>query len=205
MIVSIKGALRKASLVSAVIETQGIGYFVHLPLTTASRLPQVGEQVELHTHVVYREDSQAIYGFGHEQERDFFALLIDKVSGVGPKVAITMMSKLELSSLVAAIQNAEAVVLAKTPGIGKKTAERVVIELKDKLSGFANLEHSGTAPSGQSGQDSLGSVDQKIEDAALALVALGYKPAEARKSVKRVVESLGESASSEALIKAALG
>lgn len=205
MIVLIEGKLLKATPLSAIITAGGIGYAVNIPVTTAEKLPQNGETVSLHTHAVYREDSQALYGFWSEADRDFFALVIEKVSGVGPKVAISLMSKLPLGSLISAISSENAALLAQTPGIGKKTAERIIIELKDKLSSFSATSGpdpqfpSTTSDTGSSGDAS------KLEDAALALQALGYKQTEAKKAINKVVETLGPNLSTEALIKAALG
>lgn len=202
MIVSIEGILERATPLSAVVNANGIGYLVNVPVTTAAKLPSLGAKAKLHTHAVYREDTQALYGFATEEERDFFALLIEKVSGVGPKVAIGMMSKLELGSLVAAIASEDVALLSKTPGIGKKTAERVVIELKDKLAAFRSGVHAaGIAPS--SGAARAAAV--AAEDAELALIALGYKQADARKSVEKALAKLGPQASTEALLKLALG
>ena len=205
MIVSIEGILERATPLSAVVSTGGIGYMVSIPVTTAGKLPQAGETVKLHTHAVYREDSQALYGFAHEEERDFFALLIEKVSGVGPKVGISMMSKLDLGSLIDAISSENAVLLAKTPGIGKKTAERVIIELKDKLAPFAQGRAELASASRADPSFSPTSPSSSEEDVVLALVALGYKPAEASKAVSKAAERLGPKAATEALIKAALG
>lgn len=204
MIVSIEGVLERATPLSAIIVAGGLGYLVNVPVTTASKLPAAGAKTKLFTHAVYREDSHSLYGFKSEEERDFFALLIEKVSGVGPKVAIGMMSKLELPSLVSAISSGDANLLAKTPGIGKKTAERVIIELKDKLGGFGS--HGGglssiVTPLGTSATSGGSSED----DAILALVTLGYRQIDAAKSVAKAAEKLGKSASTEALIKAALG
>lgn len=205
MIVSIEGILERATPLTAIVNAGGLGYLVNVPVSTAAKLPVVGEKVKLHTHAVYREDSQALYGFAQEEERDFFALLIDKVSGVGPKVGISMMSKLELSSLISAISSSDAALLAKTPGIGKKTAERVIIELKDKLATFAS--HSSSPLQGLVTPDTsqTPSAASYKDDAILALLALGYKQADATKSIEKAATQLGESASTEALIKSALG
>lgn len=207
MIVFIEGILERATPLSAIVNSSGLGYLVNIPVTTAARLPQTGERVKLHTHAVYREDSQALYGFNTEEERDFFALLIDKVSGVGPKVGIGMLSKLELPSLVSAISSGDAVLLAKTPGIGKKTAERIIIELKDKLAAFAwSAKADGSfqlqAPDAPAPQSGTATAE---EDAIMALTALGYKQADAAKYVKKALDTLGPNASTEALVKAALG
>lgn len=203
MIVHIEGKLLRATPLSAIVSAGGLGYAVNVPVTTAEKLPANGEAVSLHTHAVYREDSQALYGFWTETERDFFALVIDKVSGVGPKVAISLMSKLQLSSLVDAIRSENAVLLAKTPGIGKKTAERIIIELKDKLASFypAPIGASHSAIDDSEGEAS----SSTIEDAVLALQALGYKATEAKKAIDKVVSKSGPSISTEAMIKAALG
>ncbi|MBK1880197.1 Holliday junction branch migration protein RuvA [Pelagicoccus mobilis] len=205
MIVSIEGILERATPITAIINAGGLGYLVNIPVSTASKLPANGEKVKLHTHAVYREDSQALYGFANEEERNFFQLLIEKVSGVGPKVGISMMSKLELPSLISAISNEDAVLLAKTPGIGKKTAERVIIELKDKLSAFARTADTNPLQGMVSGSPAASSEGSHKDDAILALLALGYKQTDASKAVGKAVDALGPNASTEALIKAALG
>ncbi len=205
MIVLIEGKLLKATPLSAIISAGGLGYAVNIPLTTAEKLPQNGEIVTLHTHAVYREDSQALYGFWEENDRDFFELVIDKVSGVGPKVAISLMSKLPLGNLISAISSEDANLLAKTPGIGKKTAERIIIELKDKLTIFASASQSMDLTSVNRTVSAESEESSKLTDAALALQALGYKQVDAKKAISKVVEKLGPSISTEAIIKAALG
>lgn len=205
MIVLIEGKLLKATPLSAIISAGGIGYAVNIPVTTAEKLPQNGESVSLHTHAVYREDSQALYGFWNEADRDFFALVIEKVSGVGPKVAISLMSKLPLGNLISAISSEDAVLLAKTPGIGKKTAERIIIELKDKLTSFPIVSGSSDFPSANKSGTIQNQESSKLEDAALALQALGYKQSDAAKAISKVIESQGPNLSTEAIIKAALG
>lgn len=206
MIVLIEGTLVKATPLSAIISAGGIGYAVNLPVTTAEKLPQNGENVRLHTRAVYREDSQALYGFWEESERDFFTLVIEKVSGVGPKVAISLMSKLPLNGLISAIAAEDANLLAKTPGIGKKTAERIIIELKDKLNEFTVFgQNQDTGPSASESPKAPAQSHSKSEDAVLALQALGYKKSEAEKAIVRAMEQEGADLSTEALIKAALG
>ncbi|MDQ8197716.1 Holliday junction branch migration protein RuvA [Pelagicoccus enzymogenes] len=206
MIVSIEGILERATPLTAIINAGGLGYLVNIPVSTAAKLPANGEKVKLHTHAVYREDSQSLYGFANEQERNFFQLLIEKVSGVGPKVGISMMSKLELPSLLSAIGSEDAVLLAKTPGIGKKTAERVIIELKDKLGAFSQSAGASALPGFVSDANAPAKAGvNHTDDAILALLALGYKQNEASKAVGKAVDALGPNASTEALIKAALG
>ena len=133
MITSITGQLVTATPLTATIEVGGFGYEVHIPVTTAERLPSLGQQAKLHTVAVYREDSQTLYGFSTEEERNFFRLLVEKVTGVGPKMALSVLSKLSLATLKGAIAAGDIGLLSKCPGIGKKTAERLVIELRDYL------------------------------------------------------------------------
>ena len=165
MIVSIQGTLIASTAVLAVIESGGLGYEVHLPVTTAEKLPPPGAQVRLHTHAVYREDAQMLYGFATVAERDFFRLLIGQVSGVGPKSALTIMSKLSLNVLDNAIR-----------------------------AGATGAETGDTTPT-----------DTHQRDAVAALVALGYKPADADQAIRRAALALGAGAATDKLIKKALG
>lgn len=203
MITSLSGLLVSATPLSAVIETGGIGYEVHIPVTTAERLPSPGAPVKLHTLAVYREDSATLYGFASEEERDFFRLLVEKVTGVGPKMALSVLSKLSLPTLKGAIAAGDVGLLAKCQGIGKKTAERLVMELRDKLNP-ADLGHV-TPGAGGISAEATPAGENKIRDAVLALTALGYKAADADKAVRQAWVALGAKASTEALIKKALG
>lgn len=201
MIASLRGVILSATPLRAVIEVGGIGYEVHIPVTTAGRLPANGQQALLHTYVVYREDSQAIYGFASAAERDFFRLLIEKVNGVGPKVALGLMSHFALGDLQAAIAAGNAEGLSKCPGVGRKTAERIILDLKDKL-GVAGVI-AAALPAGIGA--ALAGSSSAAADAVAALVALGYKLPEAEKSIGKAVAAIGANASTEALIKKALG
>jgi Holliday junction DNA helicase RuvA len=199
MITSIRGTLTESALIRAVVEIDGFGYEVHLPVTTAERLPAVGSTVKLHTLVVYREDSQTLYGFAAAEDRDFFRLMIEHVTGIGPKMALSIMSRLSLPMLQAAIRAGDIASLSKCPGIGKKTAERLVIELKGRVGageGAAGaVLASGSPPIGKSSHS----------DAVAALVALGYKLADADEAVRRASLTLGAAATTESLIRRALG
>lgn len=199
MITRITGTLVAATPLHAVIETGGLAYEVNIPVTTAEKLPPTGQQARLHTLVVYREDSQTMYGFSSEEERDFFRLLVEKVSGIGPKTALSIFSKLSLATLQSAIVGGDVALLAKCPGIGKKTAERLVIELRDKLGAT-----SATTTAPTVGEAATAPAENKIRDAVLALVALGYKAPDADKAVRQALVALGPIASTEALIKRAL-
>jgi holliday junction DNA helicase RuvA len=184
-----------------VVELNGLGYELSVPTTTAEKLPSPGAVVRLHTHIVYREDSQTLYGFTTSEERDFFRLLIEKVTGVGPKMALSIMSRLSLPSLRGAIAAGDVATLAKCPGIGRKTAERLVIELKGLF-----IPSSGAAiASGVPAAGSAGEGANPQRDAVMALIALGYKAPDADKVVRQAWISLGPAATTEQLIKKALG
>jgi Holliday junction DNA helicase RuvA len=198
MITSIQGTLVAATPLHAIVELNGLGYEVNIPVTTAEKLPAPGVSVRLHTHVVYREDAQTLYGFASAEERDFFRLMIEQVTGVGPKVALTIMSKLSLPLLQGAIRMGDIGTLAKCPGIGKKTAERLVVELKSKVGTMGAATLSSDASSGEPPAPSA------HRDAVAALVALGYRAADADTAVRQAALSLGAKATTETLIKKAL-
>lgn len=198
MITSIQGTLTSATPLRAVVELDGFGYEVNVPVTTAEKLPSPGATVKLHTLVIYREDSQTLYGFATPAERDFFRLMIENVTGVGPKVALSIMSRLSLPLLESAIRLGDIGTLAKCPGIGKKTAERLVVELKSKV-GAAD---PASAVSGSSPSETTGSTAHR--DAVAALIALGYRGADADEAIRRAALALGPTATTEALIKRAL-
>jgi Holliday junction DNA helicase RuvA len=202
MIASLRGTLVSATPLHAVIEVGGVGYEVNVPVTTAEKLPAAGQQVFVHTTVVYREDSQAIYGFASSAERDFFRLLIEKVSGVGPKVALALMSHLSLPVLQGAIASADGDLLSKCPGIGRKTAEKIILELRDKLGAIVAIAPART--DGVIGA-TAGVSSPALADATAALVALGFRPPDADKAVRKALAALGPDASAEALIKKAFG
>jgi Holliday junction DNA helicase RuvA len=200
MITSIQGTLANATPLHAVIELNGFGYEVNIPVTTAERLPGVGTFVKLHTLVIYREDAQILYGFSTAADRDFFRLMIEHVSGVGPKVALTIMSRLSLPLLEGAIRMGDVATLAKCPGIGKKTAERLVVELRSKM----GVAESVSALAAGESTPGASATDSPHRDAVAALVSLGYKAADADQAIRRAALTLGGKTSTEALIKKAL-
>jgi len=198
MITSIQGTLTEATPLRAIIELNGFGYEVNIPVTTAEKLPANGTVVKLHTLVIYREDAQTLYGFATPTDRDFFRLMIDHVTGIGPKSALSIMSKLSVELLESAIRSGDVALLARCPGLGKKTAERLVIELKSKV-GVTGPIVPGTSSSGsQAGEPSA------HRDAVAALLALGYRAQDADSAVRQAGLALGARASTEALIKKAL-
>ena len=198
MITSIQGVLAESGLVRAVIELDGFGYEVNIPVTTAERLPPAGSQVKLHTLVIYREDSQTLYGFATAEDRDFFRLMIENVTGIGPKMALSIMSRLSLPLLQGAIRAGDISTLSKCPGIGKKTAERLVIELKSRVSA------PGASSPALTAADGAPAAGMPHADAVAALVALGYKVGDADEAVRRASLALGTKATTESLIKKAL-
>lgn len=202
MITSIQGLLTECTPLRAVVELNGFGYEVNIPVTTAEKLPAPGVQVKLHTLVIYREDAQTLYGFASPAERDFFRLMIETVSGVGPKLALTIMSRMSLAVLEGAIRDGDVNSLSKCPGIGKKTAERLVVELRAKVGASAGL----SPVAGPAGSEfaATPSGDTTLRDAILALSALGYKQADADAAVRRAQIALGAGATTEKLIKRAL-
>ena len=200
MIAFIQGTLAEATPLHAIVEIGGFGYEVNIPVTTAEKLPAPGAKVKLHTLVIYREDAQTLYGFATAAERDFFRLMIEHVTGIGPKSALTIMSKLSLAVLESTIRSGDVGTLSKCPGIGKKTAERLGVELKGKVGGGATAAPGATDSTTVEGVGG----DTRHRDAVLALTALGYKAAVADEAVRRAALALGASASTEALIKKAL-
>ena len=205
MITSIQGVLTEASPLRAIIEIAGFGYEVNIPVTTAEKLPAPGATVKLHTLVIYREDAQTLYGFATPADRDFFRLMIETVSGVGPKLALTIMSRMSLPVLEAAIRDGDVNGLSKCPGIGKKTAERLVVELRAKVGATGSGSPVARAADGAAGTGTPAPAGNTIfRDAVLALGALGYKPADADAAVRRAQVALGADATTEKLIKRAL-
>jgi Holliday junction DNA helicase RuvA len=198
MIISIEGTLTESGLARAVVEVGGFGYEVNIPATTAERLPPAGSKVKLHTLVIYREDAQTLYGFATSDDRDFFRLMIENVTGIGPKGALSIMGRLSLALLQGAIRAGDIATLSKAPGIGKKTAERLVVELKGRVGGVSGSVPAVAAAVGGDGAS-------PHADAVAALVALGYKIGDADGAVRRASLALGASATTEALIKKALG
>jgi Holliday junction DNA helicase RuvA len=176
-----------------------VGYEVNVPVTTAERLPKLGAEVFLLVHHVFREDGQALYGFAVAEEREFFKLLVEKVSGVGPKMALNILSRLALPILRDAIIRGDVALLSQCPGVGKKTAERLVMELKDKV----GLDGPGAAPAAAA--TIVSAQPTPATDAVAALIALGFKGPDADKGVRAALAKLGAGATADQLVKAALG
>ena len=198
MIARLKGTVLESSHLLVVLEAGGVGYEVHIPVTTAEKVPAIGAECSLFIHSVYREDSSTLYGFAGRDDRDFFRLLVEKVSGIGPKIGISILSRMSTDLLRSAIASSDVGLLSKCPGIGKKTAERLVIELKDKV----GLASTGSVTS--LGETDVSGGASTFQDAVASLMTLGYKPADADKLVRKAVSKLSADAAVEALIKTAL-
>ena len=175
------------------LDVQGVGYEIDAPMTTFYDLPDVGAEVTLFTHLAVREDAHTLFGFITLTDRDLFRSLL-KVNGVGARLALTILSGMESQTFVACVQGGDTAALVKLPGIGKKTAERLIIELRDRLEASTT---SATMASARPGA----AVSNPVEDAVSALVGLGYKPQEASQMV-RVIDSTNMS--SEDIIRSAL-
>lgn len=193
MIGRITGKLIDKQAQGLLIDVQGVGYEVLVSLNTFFDLPEVGQQVTLHTHFVVREDVQQLYGFLTQRERQLFRDLI-KVNGVGPKVALAILSGISVDDFVATVLNNDVVALVRLPGIGKKTAERLLIEMRDRVKDWQPAISPSAAPA----------VGAFQEDAQSALLALGYKVQEAAKMVAAAARQAGDVQSSEELIRLAL-
>lgn len=167
------------------VDVQGVGYEIDAPMSTFYQLPNLGEPVTLHTHLVVREDAQLLYGFASLAERALFRSLI-KVNGVGPRMALTILSGMSADEFVVCVQDNNAAALMRLPGVGKKTAERLIIELRDKLKDQLGT----TAPAAGSGAAGAVAVaSSPVADAVSALIALGYKGAEASRMVRALETS----------------
>ncbi|MFZ5803122.1 MAG: Holliday junction branch migration protein RuvA [Candidatus Omnitrophota bacterium] len=177
----LRGKLIEKTATGAVLEVHGVGFQLQIPVSTYETLPGLGDEVRLLTHFVVREDAQALYGFSTEDERKLFCLLIS-VSGIGPKIAMTIMSGIRITDLKRAIVEGRLEILQAIPGVGKKTAERLVVELREKLADEADR----FAPDPGIKTDLPSSL---IKDAMEALTALGYRRTEAKTAVEKVVRS----------------
>ena len=197
MITFLAGKLAAALPTQATIDVGGVGYEILIPLSSYDRLPAPGQPVHVLTHLHVREDAHILFGFMTAAERDLFRLLVNNVSGIGPKLALAVLSGMSVSNFKSAVVNSDAASLAKISGLGKKTAERIVLELKDKLGVAAAWEAASAthAPTAEQSQ---------ANEAVLALIALGYKQVDAHKAVRELQEKQPEIQSAEELVKLAL-
>src|SRR5215471_12163343 len=197
MISFLHGKLIEALPTQVVLEVNGVGYEVLIPLSSYDKLPQPGQEVKLLTHLAIREDAHVLYGFMTAAERDLFRLLVGTVSGIGPKIALNVLSGISVTAFRGAVANGDIKALSQISGVGKKTAERIVVELRDKV-GAAGAWEAASA------QRSLSPADQRVNDAVLALLALGFKQVEAHDLVRKVQANIGPQATVEELVRGCL-
>lgn len=195
MIAYLKGVLAEKDIAKVVVECGGVGYEAAIPISTFDRLPAEGEGVKLYTHHEVREDAQLLFGFATTQERDMFEL-ITSVSGVGPKLALAVLSGLTVGDLQLAVSQGDAKRLASVKGIGKKTAERIVVELRDKINPIEALANATAETSKEQGV--------VLRDAMLALTALGMGEDLARAKVQKVLADEPTLADVEVILRRAL-
>jgi Holliday junction DNA helicase RuvA len=198
MIGRIRGILVHKHPPDILVEVGGVSYEIQVPMTTLFQLPELGSEVSLLTHFVVREDAQLLYGFIDERDRGLFRQLI-RVSGVGPKLALTILSGMDAASFARCVQRDDISSLVALPGVGRKTAERLLVEMRDKLRDWFGTLEEGQAQAGVAGRTALSDI---VADAEGALVALGYKPQEASRVVAAVNDD--SAANSEELIRRAL-
>src|SRR5882757_7888431 len=190
MITFLHGRLVEALPAQVTVDVQGVGYEALIPLSSFDKLPAVGAEIKLLTHLVVREDAHVLYGFMTGGERELFRLLINTVSGIGPKIALNILSGINATAFRGAVANGDVKALSQISGVGKKTAERIVVELKDKVGAAGAWEAS-------SAQRGLSPEDQKVNDAVLALMALGFKQVEAHDAVRKAQGAQGPQATVE--------
>ena len=196
MITFLRGHLAESFPNRAVVDVGGVGYGVHIPISTYDALPGVGQPVRLLTHLQVREDAHDLYGFASEEERDLFRLLINQVSGIGPKLALAVLSGMPVATFKACVARNDLAALSRIKGVGKKTAERIVVELRDKVGVTAAWE---AATAGQTPP-----LQSHANDAVLALVSLGYRQPDAHKAVEQFLKDTSGEPGTDVILRGAL-
>ena len=197
VITFVRGKLVEALPTRVVVDVGGVGYELIIPLSSFDRLPQLGHEVHVLAHLNIREDAHVLYGFMTEEERELFRMLVNTVSGIGPKIALNILSGMKPVMFRGAVANADVKSLSQISGVGKKTAERIVVELKDKVGQAGAWEAAGAARSSTP-------EEARLRDAASALIALGFKPVEAADAVRGAVAMLSAKATIEDIVRACL-
>jgi len=197
MITFLHGKLVEALPTQVIVDVHGVGYEALIPLSSFDKLPPPGSDIRLLTQLIIREDAHILYGFMTTAERDLFRLLINTVSGIGPKIALNILSGVTVTAFRGAVAGGDVKSLSQISGVGKKTAERIVVELRDKIGATGVWEAA-------SAKHALSPDDQRLNDAVLALMALGYKQPEAHDSVRSAQAMLGAGATVEDLVRSCL-
>jgi len=196
MITFLHGQLVEKLPTQITVNVAGVGYEVLIPLSSYDKLPEPSSEVHVLTHLSVREDAHVLYGFMTAAERNLFRLLVNTVTGIGPKLALNVLSGISVPAF-RAVANGDIKALSQISGVGRKTAERIIVELKDKIGPAGSWEAA-------SEQRSLSAEDQKVNDAVLALIALGFKQVEAHESVRAALSVLGQGATLEDLVRVCL-
>jgi len=205
MIARLTGTVVEKELMDVVLDVHGVGYELSVPLSTGDKLPDIGNEVTLLTEMVVREDDIHLYGFATKAERTVFRLLTSAVSGVGPKLALSVLSAMGISDFAQAVLQSDLKRLSKVPGIGKRTAERMVVELRDKAAGMLSAEGLSEVVASAAEATSGKVMSADATDAIKALETLGFKHDQAEKAVVAVLETVGADARAETIIRRALG
>lgn len=191
MIGSLRGRLTRKAPPALIVDVNGVGYELEAPMSTFYRLPELGSEVELHTHLVVREDAHLLYGFATEDERRLFRDLL-RVTGIGPKIGLALLSGIDVDTFMRCVEAQDVAALTRIPGVGRKTAERLLVEMRDRIRALGQLTPESPR---------IGVLAGARAEAYAALVALGYKPVE----VNRLLQSVDqEGAATEELIRRAL-
>ena len=197
MITHLSGTIVESSPAQVIIDVQGVGYELQIPTSSFSSLPAAGKKAQIFTHLAIRDDAHILYGFATAKERELFRLLVHTVSGIGPRIALNVLSGMSPRDFSLAVREANTKRLSQISGLGKKTAERIVVELKDKLATTTLWESSVNEESDET-------TNGVAQDAIAALTALGYKPSDASKRVEAAQKMLGTDVELDKLIKASL-
>jgi holliday junction DNA helicase RuvA len=195
MITHLRGHLAESFPNRAIVDVAGVGYEVHIPISTYDALPGPGQPVSLLTHHQVREDAQELYGFASSTERDLFRLLINQVSGIGPRIALAVLSGMPVDRFKACVATGDLVALSRIKGVGKKTAERIVVELRDKV---------GVAAAWQAAPGNVPPLESHAMDAVLALVSLGYRQTDAQKAVHQFLAATPGELATDIILRGAL-
>lgn len=199
MIAYLRGILLESSFSQVIIDVNGVGYEVNIPLSTFDKLPLEGGETALFVHTAVREDAITLFGFATKEERELFKILIG-VSGIGGKLANAILSAMAVENFVGAVKSGQASILSKIPGVGKKTAERLIVELKDKLDNFDTVAVGVKADGSKLSQGDT----QAIDDVITALTQLGYKRDQATSVVQKLVSEIDGEFKAEELLRYAL-
>ena len=197
MITFLRGTLEESLPTQIVVDVGGVGYRVFIPLSSYDRLPPTGAPIKVLTHLQVREDAHTLYGFMTVPERDLFRLLVNNVSGIGPKLALAVLSGMTVGNFKNAVVTNDIPALSKISGLGKKTAERVVLELRTS-SGSRRHGRAASSAHAPTAEESA------VSDAVLALISLGYKQVDAHKAIKQTYKSGGPAPPAEELVRMAL-